>query len=69
MRYTVVLCFDPAERVYNVSVPALAGCFTWGHTKREAYKMAREAIRGYLQAMAKDGEAAPVESEARAVEV
>lgn len=69
MKYTVVLCRDPEEGVYNVTVPALPGCFTWGRTKREAYRMARQAIEGYLESLAKDGERAPIETESRAVKV
>ncbi len=60
--YTVIL---EAERdpefkgYYNVRVPALAGCFTYGATKAEALRNAREAISGYLEMLAKEGQEAP----------
>ena len=52
-RYTVVLSREPDGSAWNVVVPALPGCFTWGATVDEALAMAREAITVHL-----DGEAA-----------
>lgn len=52
-QYTVVLTPEPDGSAYNVAVPALPGCFTWGETVEHALAMAREAIATYL-----DGEAA-----------
>lgn len=54
MEYTVIMSYDPDERVYNVSVPALPGCYTWGRTKREAASSAREAIDLYLESLEAD---------------
>ncbi len=48
-RYTVVLTPEPDGSAYNVTVPALPGCFTWGRTVEEALAMAREAIALYLE--------------------
>ena len=47
-RYTVVLTPEPDHSAYNVTVPALPGCFTWGTTVEEALAMAREAIELYV---------------------
>lgn len=47
-RYTVVLVPDPDGRAWNVSVPALPGCFTWGETVEEALGRARNAIAGWI---------------------
>lgn len=59
-RYTVI--FEPAEEGgYCVYVPALDGLATQGETLEEARDMAKEAIIGYLEALAKDGKPAPVE--------
>lgn len=44
---------------YNVRVPALPGCLTYGMTKTEALRNAREAITGYLELLAKEGREAP----------
>lgn len=59
-RYTVV--FEPAEEGgYVARVPALSGVVTQGETLDEARSMARDAIKGYLESLAKDGEPAPIE--------
>jgi predicted RNase H-like HicB family nuclease len=50
MTYTVVFDYDPEEHVYNVSVPSLPGCYTWGKTKALAMKHAKEMIRTFLDA-------------------
>lgn len=42
-----------------MSVPALDGCFTWGHTVAHALQMAEEAIQLYLEALQEDGEPLP----------
>ena len=52
MRFNIIL--EPAEEGgYNVSVPALDGCFTQGDTEREAAENAREAILCYLEGLEK----------------
>ena len=59
-RYTVL--FDPAEEGgYVVTCPSLPGLVTEGDTLQEARAMAVDAIRGYLEALAKDGIAFPPE--------
>ena len=53
-RYTVL--FEPAEEGgYVVTCPALPGLVTEGDTLNEAREMARDAIRGYLESLQKDG--------------
>ena len=57
-QYTVV--FEAAEEGgYVVTCPALPGLVTEGDTIEEARAMAAEAIRGYLESLAKDGFPAP----------
>jgi len=59
-QYTVV--FEAAEEGgYVVTCPALPGLVTEGDTIEEARAMAAEAIRGYLESLAKDGFPAPPE--------
>jgi predicted RNase H-like HicB family nuclease len=41
------------EGGYNVTVPALDGCFTQGDTEKEAIDNAKEAIRCYLEGLSK----------------
>lgn len=55
--YTYTIHLQPAEEGgFNVSVPALPGCFTQGETFEEALAMAHEAIAGFLDALAKTGD-------------
>jgi antitoxin HicB len=55
MKFYVVL--EPAkEGGFNVSVPALDGCFTEGDTEEEALQNAREAILCYLEGLEKVNE-------------
>lgn len=55
MKFMVVL--DPAEEGgFNVSVPALDGCFTQGENEEESLKNAKEAILCYLEGMEKVNE-------------
>ena len=52
MRFNIIL--EPAEEGgYNVSVPALDGCFTQGDTEQEAIENTREAILCYLEGLEK----------------
>ncbi|MFO7882707.1 MAG: type II toxin-antitoxin system HicB family antitoxin [Kosmotogaceae bacterium] len=52
MKFMVIL--EPAEEGgFNVSVPALDGCFTQGMDEKEALKNAKEAIKCYLEGMEK----------------
>ena len=52
MKFSVVL--EPAkEGGFNVSVPALEGCFTQGETEEEALEHAKEAILCYLEGIEK----------------
>jgi antitoxin HicB len=59
-RYTVL--FEPAEEGgYIVTCPSLPGLVTEGDTLEEARAMAVDAIRGYLESLAKDGLPIPPE--------
>lgn len=62
-RYTIILHPDTEDGGYSVTVPALPGCITEGDTLEEAITMAREAITGFLEALAKRGEPIPEECE------
>ena len=46
--YVVILTPEPDGSAYNVTVPALPGCFTWGETVEQALENAREAISVHL---------------------
>jgi predicted RNase H-like HicB family nuclease len=71
LNFTVVLTPDVTGG-YVVTCPALPGLVTEGDTLDEARAMAADAIRGYLESLAKDGEPIPVDqsiTEQLAVEV
>jgi antitoxin HicB len=51
----------PGRPDIGVTVPALPGCVTRSGTLEEAIALARDAIRGYLEALAKDGRPIPEE--------
>ena len=59
--YTILLDPDEEEGGYTVTVPALPGCVTQGETLDEAIAMARDAIAGFIEALAKDGLPIPEE--------
>ncbi len=70
-KYTIL--FEPAEEGgYIVTCPSLPGLVTEGDLLEEARAMAADAIRGYLEALLKDGIPMPPErtctDEARHVE-
>lgn len=61
-QYRYAVLFEPAEEGgYVVTCPALPGLVTEGDTLEEARTMAIDAIRGYLEALAKDGQPIPPE--------
>ncbi len=57
-RYTVLFELAP-EGGYVATIPVL-GIATQGDTLREARAMARDAIRGLIESLAKDGEEIPL---------
>ena len=55
MKFLVVL-ESAEEGGFNVSIPALDGCFTQGESEDGALKNAKEAILCYLEGMEKVNE-------------
>ena len=59
-QHSFTLLFEPAEEGgYVVTCPALPGLVTEGDTLQEARKMAKDAIRGYIESLRKDGQPIP----------
>jgi antitoxin HicB len=58
-RYTIILTPEPDGSAFNVTVPALPGCFTYGATRDEAVANAREAIAVHIRGLELDGEPVP----------
>jgi predicted RNase H-like HicB family nuclease len=58
VEYTVTLERNE-DGGYTVSVPALRGCVTQGHTVAEALRRAKEAVECHLEALTSLGERLP----------
>ena len=68
--YNFTVIFTPAEEGgYIVTCPALPGLVTEGDNLREARKMAREAITGYLEVLIKHGQPIPEDNRIRAEQI
>jgi predicted RNase H-like HicB family nuclease len=63
LRYRILLRKEP-EGGYTVTVPSLQGCVTYGDTAEEAIRMAKEAIKLYIESLRGHGEEIPMEKEA-----
>jgi len=62
LNYTVI--FEPAEEGgFIVHVPILPGCHTQGETLDESYRMAQDAIFGYINTLQDLKEEIPKEAE------
>jgi antitoxin HicB len=61
--YTIVLTPEPDGSAWNVTVPALPGCFTYGETVDEAIENAQGAIVGHIAALQLVGQPVPGETE------
>lgn len=62
LSYRILLRPEP-EGGYTVIVPTLPGCITFGKTVEEAKKMAKDAIKIYLESLRKHGETITDDSE------
>ena len=60
LKYTVIYTSEP-EGGFTVTVPSLPGCVTYGQDLKEAKKMAKDAIRVYLESLKKHKEPIPQE--------
>ena len=63
--YTIVLDRDPNGDGYVATCPTLPGLVTEGETIEETLDMARDAVRGYLEGLQKDGLPIPEERDPR----
>lgn len=69
-RFTVLVEWDPDDRVWVTYVPTLGYISTYGETRQEALEQTREAIIGYLEAAAKEGLSVPAsDAETEVVEL
>jgi predicted RNase H-like HicB family nuclease len=62
-RFTAVLESDREEPWrYNVRVPALPGCLTYGESIDDAVANAHEAITGYVESLLANGDQISIET-------
>ena len=59
--HTYSLTIERHEGGYLAYFPALPGCNTWGRTYEEAVTNAEEALIGYLETLADNGDPIPEE--------
>ena len=65
-KFTAVFEKEPGTKgTYNVSVPALPGCLTFGESWQHAEYMIQEAIELYLSTLLDDGEPIPADKKVR----
>jgi len=62
LRYNVIFRPEP-EGGFTVIVPSLPGCITYGKDLKEAKKMAKDAIKGYIFSLKKHKESIPTDEE------
>ncbi len=60
LSYTIHIERDE-DGIYVVSVPSLPGCFTQGRTLDEAFRMAQDAIIGFIKVLIRRGKKIPIE--------
>jgi predicted RNase H-like HicB family nuclease len=61
MPYVYRVTISPDEGRYYAEVPALPGCYSWGHNYEEALKNVKEAVELWLEVKKESGEPIPIE--------
>ena len=59
--YVYRLVVEPDEDKYYAEIPALPGCYSWGHTYEEALKNIKEALELWLEVKKEAGEPIPTD--------
>ncbi|HYP40506.1 MAG TPA: type II toxin-antitoxin system HicB family antitoxin [Chloroflexia bacterium] len=57
--YSMLLEWDPVDRIYVVTIPELPGCHTHGKTYEEAARHGQEVIEGWIDASREWGQPVP----------
>lgn len=50
-KFKVILGWDSEDKIFNITVPALPGCVTYGKTRKGALERSQEAIEGFIEAL------------------
>jgi len=59
LQYSMLVEWDPEDRIYVVTVPELPGCRTHGDSYEEAVRHGQEAIESWIASARADGEPIP----------
>ena len=59
MKYSIMIYFDPNDKIYVASVPELEGCMAHGETPEEAVREIQSACELQLEVMRENGEPIP----------
>ena len=46
--YSMIIKWDPEDKIYVVAVPELPGCMTHGQTYEEAVRQGQDAIESWI---------------------
>ncbi len=57
--YSMIIEWDPDDRIYVVTVPELPGCMTHGRTYEEAVKQGQDAIESWIMVALEDNDPVP----------
>ncbi len=57
--YTMLIQWDPADRIYVVTIPELEGCASHGATYAEAARQGQDAIETWIATARAYGDAIP----------
>lgn len=55
MEYSIVIYYDPEDRIYVASIPELSGCIAHGETREEALREIQVACELWLETAEEDG--------------
>jgi predicted RNase H-like HicB family nuclease len=67
--YPAVFTPDFDEGGFTVAFPDLKGCYTEGNTANEAFEMAQEAMKGYVEMCLENGETLPKPTEPQTIPI
>jgi len=57
--YSMEITWDPQDRIFVVTVPALPGCMTHGKTYEEAVRQGQDAIESVIDVAREYGDPLP----------
>ena len=55
MEYSIVIYYDPVDKIYVASVPELQGCMAHGDTREDALREIQIACELWLETAKEDG--------------